>query len=223
MSWMEKRAQFDERNNQLAQKNTMALITKLKKSISNYVEKTGNERNVAYQALVDQIKELNDIKNQYFKLNEDIMSYLENESKDPSLSHLLRDNGEIQRQIQRLTTIGEEINIDVESALARDELLRSRNSTINSHTLYLLDRPIRRGSISYLWVLSILFIGVGVLFFYQLSPSFSMSSSSSNQSISILTLIIDFFTNTKVLGSLLIAALIVILFLSLKIGGIFGK
>jgi len=223
MSWMEKRAQFDERNNQLAQKNTMALITKLKKSISNYVEKTGNERNVAYQALVDQIKELNDIKNQYFKLNEDIMSYLENESKDPSLSDLLRDNGEIQRQIQRLTTIGEEINIDVESALARDELLRSRNSTINSHTLYLLDRPIRRGSISYLWVLSILFIGVGVLFFYQLSPSFSMSSSSSNQSISILTLIIDFFTNTKVLGSLLIAALIVILFLSLKIGGIFGK
>ena len=220
---MEKRAQFDERNNQLAQKNTMALITKLKKSISNYVEKTGNERNVAYQALVDQIKELNDIKNQYFKLNEDIMSYLENESKDPSLSDLLRDNGEIQRQIQRLTTIGEEINIDVESALARDELLRSRNSTINSHTLYLLDRPIRRGSISYLWVLSILFIGVGVLFFYQLSPSFSMSSSSSNQSISILTLIIDFFTNTKVLGSLLIAALIVILFLSLKIGGIFGK
>ena len=122
MSWMEKRAQFDERNNQLAQKNTMALITKLKQSISNYVEKTGNERNVAYQAVVDQIKELNNIKNQYFKLNEDIMLYLENESKDPSLSDLLRDNGEIQRQIQRLTKIGEEINVDVESALARDEL-----------------------------------------------------------------------------------------------------
>jgi hypothetical protein len=223
MSWMEKRAQFDERNNQLAQKNTMALITKLKQSISNYVEKTGNERNVAYQAVVDQIKELNNIKNQYFKLNEDIMLYLENESKDPSLSDLLRDNGEIQRLIQRLTKIGEEINVDVESALARDELLRSRNSTINSHTLYLLDRPVRRGSISYLWVLSILFIGVGILFFYQLSPSFSISSSSYNQPISILTHIIDFFTNTKVLGSLLIAALIVILFLSLKIGGIFGK
>lgn len=222
MSWIEKRAQFDEHNNQLAQKNIQGLITKLKQSISNYVEKTGNERNVAYQAVVDQIKELNDIKNQYFKLNEDIMSYLENESKDPSLSELLQENGEIQRQIQRLSKIGDEIHIDVESALARDELLRSRDTNINSHTLYLLDRPVRRGSVPYLWVLSILFIGVGILFFYQLSPPINVSSSY-NQSVSTLTVIIDFFTNTKVLGSLLIAALIVILFLSLKIAGIFGK
>lgn len=222
MSWMEKRAQFDERNNELAQKNTQGLITKLKQSISNYVEKTGDERNVAYQAVVDQIKQLNDIKNQYFKLNEDIMSYLENESKDPSLSDLLRENGEIQRQIQRLNKIGEEINIDVESAIARDELLRSRDTNINSHKLYLLDRPVRRGSVPYLWILSILFIGIGILFFYQLSPPMLISSSY-NQSISIVSVIIDFFTNTKVLGSLLIAALIVILFLSLKIAGIFGK
>lgn len=222
MSWIEKRAQFDERNNELAQKNTQGLITKLKQSISNYVEKTGDERNVAYQAVVDQIKQLNDIKNQYFKLNEDIMSYLENESKDPSLSDLLRENGEIQRQIQRLNKIGEEINIDVESAIARDELLRSRDTNINSHKLYLLDRPVRRGSVPYLWILSILFIGIGILFFYQLSPPMLISSSY-NQSISIVSVIIDFFTNTKVLGSLLIAALIVILFLSLKIAGIFGK
>lgn len=222
MSWMEKRAQFDERNNLLAQKDTQGLLTRLRQSISKYIEKTGEERNVAYQAIVEQIKELNNIKNDYFKLNEDIMSYLEKESKDPSLSDLLRENGEIQRQIQRLTKIGEEINVDVESALARDELLRSRNTNINSHTLYLLDRPVRRGSIPYLWVLSILFIGIGILFFYQLSPSMS-NVSSYNQSISFTTYIIDFFTNTKVLGALLIAALIVILFLSLKIAGLFGK
>lgn len=219
---MEKRSQFDERNNRLAEKDTQGLLTRLRQSISKYIEKTGEERNVAYQAIVEQITELNNIKNDYFKLNEDIMSYLEKESKDPSLSDLLRENGEIQRQIQRLTKIGEEINIDVESALARDELLRSRNTNINSHTLYLLDRPVRRGSMPYLWVLSILFIGIGILFFYQLSPTIS-DMSGYNQSVSFTTSIIDFFTNTKVLGALLIAALIVILFLSLKIAGLFGK
>lgn len=222
MSWMEKRSQFDERNNRLAEKDTQGLLTRLRQSISKYIEKTGEERDVAYQAIVDQIKELNNIKNDYFKLNEDIMSYLEKESKDPSLSDLLRENGEIQRQIQRLTKIGEEINVDVESALARDELLRSRNTNINSHTLYLLDRPVRRGSIPYLWVLSILFIGIGILLFYQISPTMG-EASSYNQSVSFTTSIIDFFTNTKVLGALLIAALIVILFLSLKIAGLFGK
>ncbi len=222
MSWIEKRAQFDERNNMLAQKNTQGLLTRLKQSISKYIEKTGEERNVAYQAIVNQIKELNDIKNDYFKLNEDIMSYLERESKDPSLSDLLRENGEIQRQIQRLIKIGEEINVDVESAVARDELLRSRNTNINSHTLYLLDRPVRRGSVPYLWVLSILFIGIGILFFYQISPTIG-ETSGYNQSVSFGYRIIEFFTDTKVLGALLISALIVILFLSLKIAGLFGK
>jgi hypothetical protein len=222
MSWMEKRSQFDERNNRLAEKDTQGLLTRLRQSISKYIEKTGEERNVAYQAIVEQITELNNIKNDYFKLNEDIMSYLERESKDPSLSDLLRENGEIQRQIQRLIKIGEEINVDVESAIARDELLRSRNTNINSHTLYLLDRPVRRGSVPYLWVLSILFIGIGILFFYQISPTIS-ETSSYNQSISFGYRIIEFFTDTKVLGALLISALIVILFLSLKIAGLFGK
>jgi hypothetical protein len=216
MSWIEKRAQFDERNNQLAQKNTQGIITTLRQAISSYVEKTGNERNVAYQTVVDKIKELNEIKNQYYQLNQDIQTYLENYTKDPSLSDLLKENGEIQRQIQRLNKIGEEIKIDVESAIARDELLRSRNSNINSHTLYLLDRPVRRGSIPYLWVLSILFIGIGILFFYQLSPTFAIQ-------LDITTSFVDFFLSTKVLGGLLISALIVILFLSLKIGGVFGK
>jgi hypothetical protein len=110
------------------------------------------------------------------------------------------------------------MKIDVTSAIARDELLRSRNTDVTRHQLFLLDRPIRRGLIPYLWVLAILFIGVGLVIFRMTMPELSFSSNGG-----ILTILIAFFSNRGVLVSLLVTALIVILFLSLKIGGVFGK
>ena len=122
------------------------------------------------------------------------------------------------------------MKVDVESAIARDELLRSRNTEISRHQLFILDRPIRRGLIPYLWVLSVLFIGVGLVIFRMTAPSLGMATgnAASNSSLygaaaSIQMLILGFFSNRVVLVSLLVSTLIVILFLSLKIAGVFGK
>jgi hypothetical protein len=114
------------------------------------------------------------------------------------------------------------MRVDVESAIARDELLRSRNTNITRHELFILDRPVRKGLIPYLWVISVLFIGVGLVIFKMTMPSLGLGTAvAANASVELS--VMDFFSNKFVLISLLVSALIVIVFLSLKIAGVFGK
>ena len=116
------------------------------------------------------------------------------------------------------------MKVDVESAIARDDLLRTRNTDITRHKLFILDRPVRKGLIPYLWVIAILFIGIGLIIFRITVPSIGLGGvSASTTNTSVISMIIEFITSKIVLGSLLISALIVILFLSLKIAGVFGK
>jgi hypothetical protein len=148
---------------------------------------------------------------------------LRENAKDTNLSGLLTENGELQKQINRLEKIQNEMKIDVESAVARDKLLRSRNTEVNSRQLFILGRPVRRGLIPYLWVLSVLFIGVGLVIFKMTAPTLASSAPSANDAGSVMAMVMEFVTNKVVLGSLLISALIVILFLALKVAGVFGK
>ena len=110
------------------------------------------------------------------------------------------------------------MKVDVESAVARDELLRSRETDVNAHKLFLLDRPVRKAMIPYLWVLSLFLVGIAILIFKQLSPTILMVDLPT-----FFTLVGQFFQDPTVLISLLVAALITILFLALKIAGVFGK
>jgi hypothetical protein len=114
------------------------------------------------------------------------------------------------------------MKIDIESAIARDKLLRSRETDVTSHQLFILDRPVRRGLIPYLWVVSILFIGVGLVIFKMSAPTI-IAPVVANGSPSTMNMVIEFITNKVVLGSLLTTAIIVIIFLALKIAGVFGK
>jgi hypothetical protein len=54
------------------------------------------------------------------------------------------------------------------------------------------------------------------------APSLGLGGSS-NGSVSLPMMLLEFFSNKIVLSSLLISAIIVIIFLSLKIAGVFGK
>jgi len=130
----------------------------------------------------------------------------------------VKTNQLVSAQIVRLEEENESLKTDVESALARDELLRSRESNISSHKLFLLDRPIRRNMIPYLWILSIMFIGVGLIIFKVMAPIIQ-TPSATYIGIWLASFVSDKFVLYSVLG----AALIVILFLSLKIAGVFGK
>lgn len=226
MSWIEKRAEFQKRFDELAQENVQGLITELNKAVGNYISKGGLSQdpnnNPTYNTVVQLTQRAQQIKSKYDKLNDDILIYLRNNAKDTNMAGLLSENGDLQKHINRLEKIQNEMKIDVESAIARDKLLRSRNTEVTSHQLFILGRPVKKNLIPYLWVISILFIGVGLVIFKMTAPSLG-GAGNSDASGSVLAMLIQFITSKVVLVSLLVSALIVILFLSLKIAGVFGK
>ena len=220
MKWIEERAKFQKRFDDLSQENVQGLITELNKATGNFIARGGISQdpnnNPDYDTIVKLTQRAESIKQRYAALNDDILKYLTTEAKDNDLAGLLKENGELQKQISRLEKIQDEMKIDVTSAVARDELLRSRNTDVTRHQLFILDRPIRRGLIPYLWVLAVLFIGVGLVIFRMTMPTILFEGGVEFS-------LMSFFENKGVLISLLVTALIVILFLSLKIGGVFGK
>jgi hypothetical protein len=226
MPWIEKRAEFQKRFDDLSQENVQGLITELNTAVGNYISKGGLSQdpnnNPTYNTVINLTQRAQQIKDRYSKLNDDILIYLRNNAKDTDMAGLLNENGELQKQINRLEKIQDEIKVDVDSAIARDELLRSRNTDITSHQLFILGRPIKKQLIPYLWVVSILFVGIGLVIFKMAMPSFG-GITATEGSVPILSMVMEFVTNKFVLSSLLISALIVILFLSLKVAGVFGK
>jgi len=225
MKWIEERAQFQKRFDELSQENVQGLITDLNTAVGNYIGRGGLSQdpnnNPDYLNILKLTKRAEDIKQRYASLNDDILKYLAKTSQDNNLAGLLSENGELQKQINRLEKIQDEMKIDVVSAVARDELLRSRDTNVTRHQLFILDRPVRKSLVPYLWVLSVLFIGVGLVIFKMSAPSLGLGVADSSVSFSMMLL--EFFSNKIVLSSLLISAIIVIIFLSLKIAGVFGK
>lgn len=229
MSWIEKRAEFQKRFDELSQENVQGLITELNKAVGTFIGKGGISQdpnnNADYNNIIKLTTKAENIKKRYSALNDDIIKYLKENAKDTDMVGMLTENGELMKQINRLEKIKTETKIDVESAIARDELLRSRNTDITRHQLFILDRPIREKIIPYLWVISILFVGIGLVIFKMTMPSLGMGAGviTNGSEGSIMGMILQFITNKIVLGSLLISALITIVFLALKIAGVFGK
>lgn len=227
MSWIEQRAKFQNRFDELAQENIQGLITDLNKAVGNYISKGGisqdPQNNPDYQQIQTLTQKAEGIKQKYSTLNDDILAYVKSQTADNDMTTLLSENGELQKQINKLEKIQDEMKVDVESAIARDKLLRSRNTDVSRHQLFILDRPVKRGLIPYLWAISILFIGVGLVIFKITAPSLGLGQTANIGQPSFFTIVLEFLTNKIVLGSLLVSALIVILFLSLKIAGVFGK
>jgi hypothetical protein len=225
--WIEERAKFQKRFDDLSQENVQGLITDLNTAVGNYIARGGLSQdpnsNPDYETIIKLSTRAETIKQKYSALNDDILKYLSTQAKDNDLAGLLKENGELQKQINKLEKIQNEMKIDVTSAIARDELLRTRNTDITRHQLFILDRPIRRGIVPYLWVLSVLFIGVGLIIFKMMAPSIGIATPTTNATVSTMPLLMEFFTNKVVLSSLLISAIIVIIALSLKIAGVFGK
>jgi hypothetical protein len=227
MTWIQEREKYQKRFDELSQENVQALITELNKATGNYIGRGGISQdpnnNPDYNTIIKLTQRAETIKQRYAVLNDDILKFLTTQAKDNDLAGLLRENGELQKQINRLEKIQDEIKIDVISSVARDELLRSRNTDITTHQLFILDRPIRRGLIPYLWVISVLFIGIALVIFKMMMPSIGLTSETIGAGPSVLMLVLGFFSNRVVLTSLLVSAIIVIIFLSLKIAGVFGK
>jgi hypothetical protein len=197
MAWMEQRSVFQGRFDTLNRTDTQGNAQKIRQLIT-----------------------------QYQQLNNDILAYLSTKAQNNNLSGLLTENGELQKQIQHLTKVQDQMKVDVESAVAREDLLRSRNAKITSHHLFLMDRPVRKGMIPYLWVIAVLFVGIGLVIFKMMAPILPENVLGQNEygnPYTLFGLLGSILGSKTVLISLLVAAIVVIVFLSLKIAGVFGK
>ena len=148
MKWIDQKDIFQKRFDDLAQENITGIITELNKKIGTYVSHGGvnpdktirqNQQNPEYNEIVKLTSKIDNIKNKYSALNDDINEFILTQSKNKSLAVLLKENGEIQQEINKLEKIKDKMKVDVESAVARDELLRSRNTDVSRHKLFLLD------------------------------------------------------------------------------------
>jgi hypothetical protein len=222
INWKDKREIFQSRFDALAQINIQSILSELDKNTSIYISKGGISADPNNNKIYDKIHELSnkvkDYKESLAILNNDILKELSTVSKDADLAGLLSENGELQQQIQQLEKIDKEIKVDVDTAIARDELLRSNE--VNRHDLFILNRPIKRNLIPYIWGISILFIAIGVMIFLTLAPTVATGTIATNASSS---LIMDIVMDRRIWMALFGSSLIVILFLSLKIAGVFGR
>ena len=209
MAWMDKKQEFVDRFDRLntSESTVQQLSTDLNREIGSFIHTAGLnaadiQSNPKYESIRDKITKLNDIKQQYKSLHTNI----------------------IQNDIHRLEKIEKEMKVDVDSALARDELLRTRNTNVTKHDLYIFNHPVRRSIVPYLWVVSVLFIGIALLIFRDAFPVLQNTQGYYNASgydtTSFYFLLYGFFSNRIVIVSLLVSALIVVLFLSLKVAGV---
>jgi hypothetical protein len=221
MDWPTSRAAFRSRLDALNAQYTPATITELDTVIgaylTNYSTDTPANLSTKRQAITTKVNVIKELKNQYSTLNDDIIKLFKNEATNHNLSAILTENGALQNKIQQLRKVQSKIKVDVETAVARDELLRSRNKDINSHQLFLFDRPVRRGMVPYLWTISVLLIGLGILILRMMAPNLPPFNL-----YDIYNLIMTQYLTNNVLLMLLAACLITIIFLSLQIGGVFG-
>lgn len=140
IAWIDKRRDYQQRLDTLAQKNVENVISNLNIAIEKYISRGGlnqdSQNDPNYKAIQESIAFIEDIKQKYLDLYNDITTYLKTQSTSLNLSGLLQKNGELQLTIKQLQKVQDEMKVDMESAIARDELLRSKDTKMNSHDLF---------------------------------------------------------------------------------------
>ena len=230
MNWSEERKKFVEKKNKLdAQQTTLnQTIQQLNKQVADFIQRGGLSQDPAsnpqYTSILQSLNRIENTKTQYNEINQQILKYLKDNSTTTKWEEKLKQNGEMQQEIIQLERIQKEMKVDVDSALARDELLRTKDTRVSRQDLFLFNRPVSRSLVPYLWALSVVFIAVG-LFVFKISFPVSMNIQNTSMGMpmtsTFITLLSEYFYNNMILISVVICALIVIIFLSLTVAGVF--
>lgn len=228
MAWRDKRSEFQQRFDTLSSENVDSLIGQLNAAIGKYVSSAGLTQNQNastnpdYVTVVELANKVERLKQQYNALNDDILRFLKEQSKYNDMTTLLQESGDLQTKLTRLHRSKKDMKVDVESAVARDELLRTRETKLNEHQLFILDRPVRRNMIPYLWVLSVVFVGIGLVLLRRMMPELGISENEARTlSQSFMDMLSYYFTTNATWLGIIGACIIVILILGLKVGGVF--
>ena len=229
-SWPDKKAEFQQRYETISQyvQNQMPQdLQELAQALANYVEKGGVAQDPTQDGDYNNIQtisnRINQNKQAFSQLNQDAANAIQTLGSNHDMGALLLENGKLQQTIIGLEKEVGTVAEDEKAAIARDELLRGRDTNVTKHQLFMLGRPLRPASVPILWALSVLFIGIGVLVLQVLFPfsPYMLGMSAEGSGEGVVVSLFAFFGNPWVWGSLFGASVIVILFLSLKIAGYF--
>ena len=211
-SWPERRAAFVqafEVINAYVQNNLPTDLANLTTGLANYVQSGGVSNDPSqdpnYAQISQNSQKIQMMKGALVDLNRELSTAIRTHASDNDINGLLADT---QKKKQDTAS-------DAKAAELRDEVLRTREHNVTKHQLFLLGRPLRPGSIPYLWALSALFVGLGLLFVAMTFPSFSVSNELEGMDMT------DILSQPAVWGSWWGAAGIVILYLSLNAAGVF--
>ena len=153
---------------------------------------------------------------QYLALQTDITNYIASHSNDSDITSIIETITATKRRIRKLANANKELTVEVETAITRDELLRSRNTKRNAHTLFLMDRPLKKQMIPVLWLMSVLFIGIALIIIKDSMPVVDPLQTGA----SVLSGILAFISNKVVLYVILFCGLCLTVYLPLKITGV---
>jgi hypothetical protein len=167
-----------------------------------------------YQGELDKLNTNNKPVADYITLQTKISTYINTYGKDANLNGELTKNGRLQETLVKQEQLNKDLKADVETAQAQDELLRSRNTKRNSHTLFLLNRPVRTQMIPILWVISVAFVGIALILVRMIAPQDTVLAQGFG---SFYFYFMELISSPTILAALLGAAIIVIIFLSLKV------
>jgi len=151
-----------------------------------------------------------------------ILEFLENVSNLNISDELLKKNKKLKIQIDNLYSAHKKIKIDLETAVRRDEILRTRKTDITPHRLFLIDKPVRKGIIPALYCFSILFISVGIFFLTLLQPTspngtngMDVTKSLTPYLTTIYNYIIQYTITNLFIASIVVFLIVLILYLSI--------
>jgi hypothetical protein len=227
MSWVDKKKDFQRRYNAISsywQNKTDTAKPSLTRDVDNlntavaaFIKTGGTSQDPAnnpnYTQAIQLFNNIQAKKNDFNTLNNNIRTTITQITAEYDTGNLLKGNGNLQQDIIRLEKEKVEANNDADTAKLRDNLLKERDTAITKHQLFFLNRPVRSSAIPFLWGLSILFIAAAIIVFKQLFPGIGVMQGDYSA--------LNIFVDPRIWMILTIAAAIVIIFLVLKIVGVF--
>jgi hypothetical protein len=194
-------------------------IQNLTNAMAQYVQAGGVSNDPSqdpnYATIVSTSQAIQAAKTRLQELNGAVSNTIRSHASNNDINGLLSENGLLQQAIQDRQQTRQATEADAKAAELRDDVLRTREHAVSKHQLFLLGRPLRPASIPYLWALSTLFVGIGLLGIAMAFPSLSVSEQFEE------TNWMETLGQPVIWGSVLGACLLVILVLSLNAAGVF--
>jgi len=226
-SWMDKKATFQTRHqalNDYRQNQLQNDINTVNTAVANFISRGGVSQDPNadgnYNQLLQIFDKIQSKKRDFIKLNEDLGNSIKDMSQSYDTGALLLENGRLQQEIQVLEKEKIEVGVDVASAELRDKVLKQRDTAINRHQLFFLSNPVSSRAIPFIWAFSFMFIAVGVLVFGKMFPGAGAGEAAGE---GLVESVMHIFQDSRVWMAIAGAAIIVIIFLVMKILGVFDK